>query len=65
MLTIKEVSRHYKGTAEPAVKHVDLSVPHGEVLALVGQSGSGKTTLMRLISGLEIPDSGKILIDDK
>ena len=65
MLTLQEISRHYKGSNEPAVDRVDLTVPHGEVLALVGQSGSGKTTLMRLISGLEIPDSGKILIDDE
>ena len=65
MLTLHDISRHYKGANDPAVNKVDLTVPHGEVLALVGQSGSGKTTLMRLISGLEIPDGGKILIDEQ
>ena len=64
MLTLQDISRHYKGSNTPAVNKVNLLVPHGEVLALVGQSGSGKTTLMRLIAGLEIPDSGSILIDN-
>jgi len=63
MLSIQNISRQYPGTSTPAVRNVSLEVPQGEILALVGQSGSGKTTLMRLISGLEIPDSGKILVD--
>lgn len=63
MLSIQNVSRHYAGAQTPAVKDVSLDVPKGEILALVGQSGSGKTTLMRLISGLEIPDSGTISVD--
>ena len=65
MLSIQNISRHYAETDTPAVNDVSLEVPKGEILALVGQSGSGKTTLMRLISGLEIPDSGKVLIDGK
>ena len=63
MLSIHNISRQYSETDAPAVKEVSLDVPKGEILALVGQSGSGKTTLMRLISGLEIPDSGRVLID--
>ena len=46
-----------------AVDHADLSVSSGEFLVIVGESGCGKTTTLRLIAGLEIPDSGTILID--
>ncbi len=46
-----------------AVDHADLSVSSGEFLVVVGESGCGKTTTLRLIAGLEIPDSGTIFID--
>lgn len=42
---------------------VDLSIPRGSVHAIVGENGAGKTTLVRIIYGLEQPDSGHVLID--
>jgi ABC-type glutathione transport system ATPase component len=48
-----------------AVAGVDLSVRHGEIVALVGQSGSGKTTLARTILGLQEPTSGEVIYDGK
>jgi ABC-type sugar transport system ATPase subunit len=45
-----------------AVDHADLTVDNGEFLAIVGESGCGKTTLLRLIAGLELPDSGTVFI---
>ena len=42
---------------------LDLEVPRGEFLALMGPSGSGKTTLLNLISGIDTPTSGELLID--
>ena len=44
---------------------LDLSVEEGEFLTVIGPSGSGKSTLLSLISGLESPDSGQILLDGK
>jgi len=43
---------------------LDLAVPDGAVVTLIGESGSGKTTLMRLVAGFERPDAGTITLDD-
>jgi sulfate/thiosulfate transport system ATP-binding protein len=48
-----------------ALKGVDLTVEQGELMALLGPSGSGKTTLLRVIAGLEHPEEGKVLFDDR
>jgi multiple sugar transport system ATP-binding protein len=48
-----------------AVNHLDLEIRDREFLVLVGASGCGKTTTLRLIAGLEIPDSGSVFIDDQ
>ena len=44
---------------------VELKLAPGEVRLLVGASGSGKTTLLRSVAGLEVPDAGRILLDDR
>lgn len=46
-----------------ALDHVDLTVDSGELLALLGPSGSGKTSLLRIIAGLDWPDSGSVIFD--
>ncbi|MFT4151870.1 MAG: ABC transporter ATP-binding protein [Paracoccaceae bacterium] len=51
--------------ATRAVDGVSLSVPSGAFLALLGPSGCGKTTLLRLIAGLERPDTGRIVLDGR
>ena len=60
---LEDVSFSYPGAGRPAVTGVDLYVPAGSTLALVGETGSGKTTLASLISRLYDPDSGAVRID--
>nr|WP_234414438.1 ATP-binding cassette domain-containing protein [Paenibacillus sp. CAA11] len=47
------------------LKQLDMTVRQGEFIAIVGKSGCGKSTLLRLLSGLEKPSSGQILIQDR
>lgn len=62
MLEIKNVAKSFGDTH--VLKHIDLKVNTGEVVAILGPSGSGKTTLLRLISFLEKADSGEIAVDE-
>jgi len=45
--------------------NINLSINEGEIFTILGKSGSGKTTFLRMIAGLETPDNGEILIDNK
>ena len=47
-----------------AVKNVDLEIQRGEIIGLIGPNGAGKTTFFNLITGLEIPDKGKIFFNN-
>jgi len=58
-ITIRGINKRF-GKFQ-ALKDVDLDIPDGELVALLGPSGGGKTTLLRSIAGLESPDSGQIL----
>jgi iron(III) transport system ATP-binding protein len=62
-LEICQLSKHFPGGVNPAVNNISLSLPGGEILALVGPSGCGKTTTLRLVAGLERPNNGEICID--
>ena len=55
----------YPGGTAPAVKDLSLEVLDGEILTLLGPSGCGKTTTLRMVAGLETPDSGDIFFGDQ
>jgi putrescine transport system ATP-binding protein len=63
LLRLEEVSKRFAGAA--AVERLSLEIFEGEFFALLGPSGCGKTTLLRMLAGLESPDSGRILLDGK
>ena len=63
MLRIDRVSKTYPNGVR-ALEAVSLAVEPGEIVAVVGGSGCGKSTLLRLISGLDAPTAGAILLDD-
>jgi len=63
-LKIRQLVRSYReGKRErPVLTGLDLQVNAGECVALLGRSGSGKSTLLNLMAGIDLPDSGDILI---
>jgi len=65
LVSAREVTKVYKlGKVEArALRGVTLDVRAHDFLAIVGPSGSGKTTLLNLVSGIDSPDSGRVLLD--
>ncbi len=62
-ITLRGVTKRFGAFA--AVDNVDLTIPTGGLIALLGPSGCGKTTLLRIIAGLETPDSGQVMFDGR
>jgi sulfate transport system ATP-binding protein len=58
-IEIRNLNKRFGATV--VCDHIDLDIPSGELVALLGPSGSGKTSLLRIIAGLERPDSGSVL----
>ncbi len=65
LLEVVGAWKTYPGSATPAIADVDLRIPQGGTLGIVGGSGCGKTTLARAILGLHRLDRGRILLDGK
>ena len=62
---IQNLVKVYPGTTEAATDDVSLDIHDGEFMVLLGPSGCGKTTLLRMVAGLELPDSGSVAIGGK
>ena len=65
MISCQSISKSYRKGANTVtpLENLNLEVPRGEFLALMGPSGSGKTTLLNLISGIDSPTTGALVID--
>ncbi|MDG2223246.1 MAG: sugar ABC transporter ATP-binding protein [Rubripirellula sp.] len=63
LLEVREVSKRFPGVL--ALSEVSLTLGEGEVLAVIGENGAGKSTLMKILAGVQLPDSGAIHIDGK
>ena len=61
-IEIRDLKKSYEvdGRQLPVLKGIDLTIPEGRITVVLGRSGCGKTTLLRLVGGLEEPDSGEI-----
>lgn len=62
MIKVEAVNKQYNGT--PVLHDINLILPAKGVTALIGPNGAGKSTLLGIISRLQQPDSGKVMIDD-
>ena len=63
-ITARGATFVYPGTDAASVTDIDLSIPRGTTLALVGANGAGKTTLAKLLLGLYVPTSGEVIRGD-
>ncbi|MEV1175712.1 ATP-binding cassette domain-containing protein, partial [Nonomuraea sp. NPDC049784] len=61
-IELRSLTKHYPGQPAPAVDHVSMDIPAGELVVFVGPSGCGKTTTMKMINRLVEPTSGEIRI---
>ena len=61
MLELRNVVKSYEG--KPLLRDISFTVAEGETVCLLGASGSGKSTILKMIAGLDFPESGHILLN--
>jgi ATP-binding cassette subfamily B protein len=62
-IRLEDVSFTYPGAEEPVLHGVDLLLPAGATVAVIGDNGAGKTTLVKLLTGMYAPTGGRITVD--
>jgi len=62
---LRGISKTYSGSSKKANNNISLQLKKGEILCIAGENGAGKTTLMKILYGLETPDTGDIFINGK
>jgi putative ABC transport system ATP-binding protein len=66
VILLEHVSKHFEGRKRvTALSDINVDIPKGELISIIGPSGSGKSTLLNLIGGLDRPTSGHITLDDQ
>jgi putative ABC transport system ATP-binding protein len=65
LIELRDLAKVYKSPAGdfPALKRINLQVGRGEFVAVVGKSGSGKSTMINMLTGIDHPTSGEVLVD--
>lgn len=63
ILQLNKIQKSFEATE--VLKGIDLNISRGEFITLLGSSGCGKTTTLRIIAGLELPDSGSVILEGK
>lgn len=66
LLKAKQIEKHYikAGLAIPVLNNIDLNVPAGKTIAIMGESGVGKSTLLQILGGLLRPTGGEVWFDE-
>ena len=66
LITVRDLSKTYHegGREHPILRSLDVDIHRSEILVLLGRSGSGKSTLLNLISGIDLPTSGEVIIEN-
>lgn len=62
-INLEHISFTYPGTDTPVLRDVDVLLPAGTTIAVVGENGAGKTSLVKVLTGMYRPTSGRILVD--
>jgi len=66
MLDVRNLTKSYGGpSGRRVLEGVQLQVRPGEYVAIVGESGVGKSTLLNLVAGLDVPDAGQVLLEER